>query len=112
MFDKAKVTQLLSDAGFGSALIAVLCDWYEESRRLYTDGAITGGGELFKFLDEIADDRDALCIFVVDNMLSHSASWAVMRWMNSKVVPASVRADRLPDNPSLSEVFFGVEPSS
>lgn len=83
MFDRNQVTSHLNQAGFGPAIAEVLCNWYEESKKANLGWlpSPTGQTPLYAMLDDIADNADALCIFVVDNIISGHAQAPCLQWL-------------------------------
>jgi len=88
MFISTEMKNRLLLAGFGETHIAVLCDWYQESKDANASCSLADQElALFSVLDNISENEEALCYFIIENMYVPSAHQAVLAWCFKGIVP-------------------------
>jgi len=101
--------RLIVEFGFGKTIVSALCNWYDASKANFESLKGTDlGHALWAFLDSIADDEDALCIFILDNFMSSEGSSRFLELL-SGIMPQSYDTRRL--DVVLEKPLFEVSPT-
>jgi len=89
MFISTEMKSNLLLVGFGESHVAVLCDWYRESREAFEASGDFGNQELalWSVLEDIREDQEALSIFIVENMVAPGAQAKILAWAFRGILP-------------------------
>jgi len=95
MFEIANVKARIVKMGFGPLIADVLCDWYEESKRLNAEGTEPGDMPLYEAIDLFVEDDGDLAVFIIDNFFSTDCRVSISEKGSWSLWPEKLKMDRV-----------------